>query len=65
MQAIQSSTIVAAECIGWNDRLGSIAPGKLADVIAVPGNATEELESFENVYFVMKGGEVVTEAAGG
>jgi imidazolonepropionase-like amidohydrolase len=59
MQAIQSATIVAAECMGWNDRLGSIAPGKLADVIAVPGDATDELESFENVSFVMKGGEVL------
>ncbi len=62
MQAMQSATIVAAECMGWNDRLGSIAPGKLADVIAVAGDATEELESFEHVSFVMKGGEVVRDA---
>jgi imidazolonepropionase-like amidohydrolase len=63
MQAIQSATMVAAQCMGWNDRLGSIAPGKLADVIAVPGDATEELESFEAVSFVMKGGEIVKDEA--
>jgi imidazolonepropionase-like amidohydrolase len=64
MQAIQSATIVAAECMDWDDRLGSIAPGKLADIIAVPGDATEELESFEHVSFVMKGGEVVRDVNG-
>ena len=36
----------------------------LADVLAVPGDATEELESVEDVSFVMKGGDVVNEAAG-
>src|SRR6185312_10294037 len=37
MQAIQSATIRAAELMGWEDRVGSIAPGKYADLIAVEG----------------------------
>jgi imidazolonepropionase-like amidohydrolase len=58
MQAIRSATIVAAECMGWDDRVGSITPGKLADVIAIRGDAMD-VASFEDVAFVMKGGEVV------
>jgi imidazolonepropionase-like amidohydrolase len=58
IQAIRSATIVAAECMGWEDRVGSITPGKLADVIAVRGDAMD-VASFEDVAFVMKGGEVV------
>jgi imidazolonepropionase-like amidohydrolase len=58
MQAIRSATIVAAECLGWNDRVGSITAGKLADIIAVRGDAMD-VASFEDVAFVMKGGEVV------
>jgi imidazolonepropionase-like amidohydrolase len=62
MQAIQSATIVAAELMGWEDRVGSIEPGKCADLIAVPGDALEDLSSFEDVAFVMKGGEVCKQA---
>ena len=58
IQAIRSATIVAAECLGWEDRIGSIAAGKLADIIAVRGDAMD-VASFEDVAFVMKGGEVV------
>jgi imidazolonepropionase-like amidohydrolase len=58
MQAIQSATIVAAELMDWEGSVGSIEPGKYADVVAVPGDALEDLSSFEDVAFVMKGGEV-------
>lgn len=58
IQAIQSATIVAAELMGWEDRVGSIDPEKYADLVAVPGDALEDLSSFESVTFVMKGGEV-------
>jgi len=58
MQAIQSATINAARLIGWDDRLGSIAPGKYADLIAVDGDAMANLESFSKVGFVMKNGVV-------
>ena len=62
MQALQSATIVAARLIGWDDRLGSLAPGKYADLVAVDGDATANLETFIKVTFVMKGGVVYKEA---
>jgi imidazolonepropionase-like amidohydrolase len=58
MQAIQSATISAAQLMQWEDRVGSIAPGKYADIIAVPGDALGDLRSFSKVAFVMKGGTV-------
>jgi len=58
MQAVQSATIVAAQLIGWDDRVGSIAPGKYADLVAVDGDAMASLETFQKVAFVMKNGVV-------
>ena len=58
MAAIQSATTVAAELMGWSDRVGSIAPGKFADIIAVEGDALADLARFGKVAFVMKGGVV-------
>jgi len=58
MQAIQSATIRAAQLMQWEDRVGSIAPGKYADMIAVDGDALADLHSFMKVGFVMKGGVV-------
>jgi imidazolonepropionase-like amidohydrolase len=59
IQALQSATVVAAELLGWDDRIGSLEPGKYADVVAVEGDGTEGIERFEDVAFVMKAGEVV------
>ena len=59
MGAIQAATIEAARNIGWEDRVGSLAPGKLADVVAVEGDALLDLSSFASVPFVMKGGRIV------
>jgi len=59
MQAIQSASIRAATLMGWQDRVGSLAPGKYADIIAVEGDAMADLHSFARVSFVMKGGAVV------
>jgi imidazolonepropionase-like amidohydrolase len=56
--ALQAATINAARNIGWEDRLGSIAPGKYADIIAVEGDALADLSRFMNVAFVMKSGFV-------
>jgi imidazolonepropionase-like amidohydrolase len=42
----------------WEDRVGSIAPGKYADLIAVEGDAMADLKKLESVGFVMKGGVV-------
>ena len=58
LAAIQSATIVAAELMGWKDRVGSLATGKYADIIAVEGDALSDLASFGKVAFVMKGGTV-------
>lgn len=58
MEAIISATRSAAELLGQSERLGSIEPGKLADVIAVPGNPLEDSAEFGRVHFVMKEGVV-------
>ncbi len=58
MQAIQSATIIAADLLGWKDRIGSIKPGKLADIIATSENPLDDISTLENVRFVMKGGKV-------
>ena len=59
MQAIRSATVVAAELIHWEDKVGAIAPGLFADLIAVPGDPAEDITLLESVPFVMKGGEVI------
>jgi imidazolonepropionase-like amidohydrolase len=58
MQAIRSATIVAAELIGQEDQLGSLEAGKLADIVAVPGNPLDDITVMEKVRFVMKDGKV-------
>jgi imidazolonepropionase-like amidohydrolase len=59
MQAIQAVTRVNAELLGWEDRIGTVEPGKLADLVAVPGNPLDDMSVLERVSFVMLGGEVV------
>jgi len=58
LAAIQSATVEAAELLGWADRIGSIAEGKLADIIAVREDPLEKIETLEQVAFVMKNGRV-------
>ncbi|MBT8080990.1 MAG: amidohydrolase family protein [Gammaproteobacteria bacterium] len=57
-QAIQSATSVSAELLGWEDRVGRIAPGMYADIVAVRGDPLENIAELEDVDFVMKGGMV-------
>jgi imidazolonepropionase-like amidohydrolase len=59
MQAIQSATIAAARLMGWDDRVGTVEPGKLADIVAVPGDPLGDISLMEKVSFVMKDGTVV------
>ena len=58
MDAITSATSVSAMIMGWDDRVGSLEPGKYADVIAVPGNPLDDITALERVMWVMKGGTV-------
>jgi imidazolonepropionase-like amidohydrolase len=58
MQAIQSATSKAAELLDKRGQLGVIAPGALADVVAVPGNPLDDIGLMQKVQFVMKEGVV-------
>ena len=53
-----SATINAAKLIGVEDQLGTLEAGKYADLIAMPLDPMEDVEAFQFVDFVMKGGEV-------
>jgi imidazolonepropionase-like amidohydrolase len=58
MHAIVAATSLNAEIIGWQDRIGSVTTGKLADLIAVSGNPLTDINVLQNVRFVMKAGIV-------
>lgn len=59
IEIIRSSTINAAELMGWSDRAGELAAGKFADIIAVQGDPLQDIASLQRVPFVMKGSAVV------
>jgi imidazolonepropionase-like amidohydrolase len=59
MAAIRSATVVAAELLGWQDRVGSLAPGRYADAVAVPGDPLQDLGLLADVPFVLQGGRVL------
>jgi imidazolonepropionase-like amidohydrolase len=59
MAAIQSGTRVAAEMLRWDDKLGTIERGRLADIIAVPGNPLTDISALERVSMVMLGGKML------
>jgi imidazolonepropionase-like amidohydrolase len=58
MQAIQCATLEAARLLKIDDRLGTLEPGKIADVVAVKGNPIEDITVTRDVVFVMKDGTV-------
>jgi imidazolonepropionase-like amidohydrolase len=58
MQAIQSATRNAADLLGKSDLLGSLQPGKYADIIAVSGDPLSDVRALEHVSFVMKQGRI-------
>jgi imidazolonepropionase-like amidohydrolase len=58
MQAIQAATTSAADLLGHGDVLGSIKPGKYADIIAVASDPIQDVRALETVSFVMKDGKV-------
>ena len=61
MQAIQSATTNAADLLGHSKELGSIKPGKYADIVAVSGDPLADIRVLENVEFIMKDGKVYKE----
>jgi imidazolonepropionase-like amidohydrolase len=58
MQAIRSGTVVAAELLGWSDKIGTVEAGKWADLVAVSGDPLKDISELGRVKFVMKGGAV-------
>ena len=57
--ALQSATSVDAELLGISAKAGTLEPGKLADIIAMPGDPTRDITATERVFFVMKEGKTI------
>ena len=65
LAAIRSATVVAAECLGWADRVGTLRPGRFADLVAVEGDPLEDVRLLETPVAVMKGGRLAVDRRGG
>jgi imidazolonepropionase-like amidohydrolase len=63
MQSIVAGTMNGAKLLGWDKQIGSLAPGKWADVVAVPGDPLQDIHVMERPVFVMKNGYVYKSAA--
>jgi imidazolonepropionase-like amidohydrolase len=50
--------VTGSQLLGWSDRVGSIEPGKRADIVAVTGNPLDNIAELESIQFVMKDGVV-------
>src|SRR5438552_9547811 len=59
LDVIRAITVNAAEMLGWQDRIGTVEPGKFADIVAVSGDPLADITELERVRFVMKDGKVV------
>jgi imidazolonepropionase-like amidohydrolase len=58
MEAIKAATSAPAKLLGLDDQVGSIAVGKLVELVGVPGNPLDDITAMERVVFVMKGDQV-------
>jgi imidazolonepropionase-like amidohydrolase len=58
IDALRSAAVADAELLGLQDKLGALEAGKLADIVAVPGDPVENIRQTEKVFFVMKEGVI-------
>ncbi|HYL78777.1 MAG TPA: amidohydrolase family protein [Bryobacteraceae bacterium] len=58
LDALRAGTSLDAELLGLQNRIGTLEPGKLADIIAIPGDPTQNIRQCERVFFVMKEGAI-------
>ena len=64
LAAIRTATTTAAELMGWSDRVGSLAPGRFADLVAVAGDPLADVTELERPVVVAKGGRLVRDDRG-
>ena len=65
IEALKSAAVNDAELLGIGQKIGTLEKGKLADVIAVPGDPTADITATECVSFVMKGGKIIRQGPPG
>jgi len=58
LRALQADLLNGAKLLGWGEQIGALKPGYLADIIAVRGDPTRDIEAVTRVSFVMKGGKI-------
>lgn len=63
-QAMKAATQTSAELLGWSGKVGTLAPGAFADVIAVAGDPRKDVSVLQHVAVVLAGGKVVTDERG-
>jgi imidazolonepropionase-like amidohydrolase len=59
IDALRSATQDAAQLLGIAEKVGTLEKGKLADIIAIPGDPTQDIKATERVFFVMKEGKII------
>jgi len=64
-QALRAATVNAAELLGMKTIIGELAPGALADIVAVPGDPLQDVKVLQQVKFVMKGGVIYKQESSG
>ena len=64
-QSLMAGTSAGAELLGLRDKVGSLKPGMLADIVAVPGNPADDIKVTQQVFFVMKEGVIYRNDRGG
>ncbi len=59
IEALRSGTSIAADLLGVAQNVGTLEKGKLADIVAMPGDPTQDITATERVSFVMKEGKII------